>query len=688
MALTRVDPGLQNFPDFTRNQQLANAKIYVGVPGLDPTIPANQYQIYFVQENGNEVAVPQPVRTSAGGIPTYNGSPVQIAVAENTYSLKVLNSANSQIYYFPDSGHLALVDAAQVTYKFPVVSGVERTVEGKLADIITARDFGIPAGLTDDGQNHTRLYNAAVEALKKGQTFTPQGDILISAPLNWDTRLSSYNGIDPLIPTGIPKRLKLDLSQCRIYAKGSAFADSRYAELNGNGSTTVFTIPFAFANNTRVMAYVGSTQVIPASVTGAGGAAGTGSITFSSAPATGTKNIKLFYRDQNITDIVTIASQSEGVLFNSRVIILNDTGNLNWMQFFNVCGLRVVSSDRLEHYNPVISGLINSAGGVGFGPGIGYWLDDCMTPSVSNACLLYSSRYGIVSDTGIASVDPLVSKASGTTLPARVITSGCIGPIYTAGGRPGGLSRNDYTGIYPGQGFLIIAPTSENGNNPGCMAYLESDTNIILSPWSEGIYDMIYPAGGFGNIAIGGCHVRSSPTNYAIEGRGNYSVPASIVPRTPPTVAINSMTILDSSSVSPGIQLGTSLNVQGSISATSEIGAPGSWTPTINSDPTGVITGASGTYKKLGNTIIATYKFTVSTNFTNSSIGGLPFPPAGSGVVSAGTVVCGTGTAGTLTTQLNGGSTTLFFRRNSDVNTAHTPSTAGGTYVGSIIYFT
>jgi len=584
---------------------------------------------------------------------------------------------------------LGVTDAAAIDYPPPFLNASTRKLDQKLADFITARDFGIPAGLTDDGQNHTRLYNGAVEALKKGQVFTPQGDILISAPLNWDTRLSSYDNIDPLIPTGIPKRLKLDLSQCRIYAKGSAFADSRYAELNGNGSTTAFTIPFSFPtqDNARVMAYVNGTQVTPTSVTGSGLAAGTGVITFSSAPASGAKNIKLFYRDQNITDIVTIATQSEGVLFNPRVIIFNDTGDLNWMQFFNVCGVRVVSSDRLEHYNPITSGLITSAGGVDYGPGIGYWLDDCMTPSVSNACFLYSSRYGIVSDTGIASVDPLVSKASGTTSAARVITSGHIGPIYTAGGRPGGLSRNDYTGIYPGQSFVIIAPTGENGNNPGCMAFLESDTNIIISPWSEGIYDMIYPAGGFGNIAIGGCHVRSAPTNYAIEGRGNYSVPGSISPRTPPSAALNSMTIIDSSSTSPGIQLGTSLSVWGSISATGEVGTPGSWTPTVNSDPTGVVTDASGTYKKLGNTVIATFKFTVSTNFTNSSIAGLPFTPAGSGVVSAGPVVCGTSTADTITTQLNAGSNVLFFRRNSDVNTAHNPSTTGGTYVGSIMYF-
>lgn len=102
MALTRVDTGLQSFPDFARNQQLASAQIYIGVPGLDPSILANQYQAYVVQEDGTEVSVSQPILTSAGGIPTYLGSPVQIAIEQTEYSIKILNSLGSQIYYFSD----------------------------------------------------------------------------------------------------------------------------------------------------------------------------------------------------------------------------------------------------------------------------------------------------------------------------------------------------------------------------------------------------------------------------------------------------------------------------------------------------------------------------------------------------------------------------------------------------------
>jgi hypothetical protein len=267
------------------------------------------------------------------------------------------------------------------------------------------------------------------------------------------------------------------------------------------------------------------------------------------------------------------------------------------------------------------------------------------------------------------------------------MTSGTIGTIYCAGGRPGGLSRNDYTGFYPAQSFYISAPTGENGNNPGCLLYVETDTNTIVSPWCEGAYDTIYLAGGFGANIIGGCFIRSAPTNYGIEGRGSYSIPGTIAPRTPPSAALNSATIMDASSFSPGIQFGKSILVQGSIKATAEIGDNVSWTPTTNGDATGVITAASGTAQKIGSLVIATFSFTVTTNFTSSAIGGLPYAAGGAGVKSVGSVVCGTATAGTISLQLNGGGTTLFFRRNSDVNTAHNPSTAGGTYTGSIAYF-
>lgn len=102
MIVIDIDTGIQDFPDFSRNQQLAGAQIYLGAVDLDPQVPGNQIQAYVVQEDGTQVAVPQPILTSSGGVPTYNGAPVKIAVAQSSYSIKVLNSLGSQIYYRPN----------------------------------------------------------------------------------------------------------------------------------------------------------------------------------------------------------------------------------------------------------------------------------------------------------------------------------------------------------------------------------------------------------------------------------------------------------------------------------------------------------------------------------------------------------------------------------------------------------
>lgn len=178
MALTRVDTGLQSFPDFARNQQLANAQIYIGVPGLDPAVLANQYQAYIVQEDGTQVAVPQPIRTSAGGVPTYLGSPAQIGINEASYSFKVLNSLGSQIYYIPDSTDMAnyATNASAVIYDPAGAGAVPTNVQTKLREIVSVNDFGAVGDSnieTGGGTDDTAAINAAISyCLSSGATLT------------------------------------------------------------------------------------------------------------------------------------------------------------------------------------------------------------------------------------------------------------------------------------------------------------------------------------------------------------------------------------------------------------------------------------------------------------------------------------------------------------------------------------
>lgn len=88
------------YPLFDAGKPIANGFIYIGEVDTDPEVVSNQKQVTALQEDGSEVNIPQPIRTSVGGVPIYNGSPISIFV-NGSYSTKVLNSDSSQIYYTP-----------------------------------------------------------------------------------------------------------------------------------------------------------------------------------------------------------------------------------------------------------------------------------------------------------------------------------------------------------------------------------------------------------------------------------------------------------------------------------------------------------------------------------------------------------------------------------------------------------
>lgn len=78
----------------------SNAQLFFGLPGTDPTIATNQKLVRGVQESGAVVSLPQPVRTTTGGIPVFSGSPVVLDVSGN-FSFTVLNSLGAQQYHVP-----------------------------------------------------------------------------------------------------------------------------------------------------------------------------------------------------------------------------------------------------------------------------------------------------------------------------------------------------------------------------------------------------------------------------------------------------------------------------------------------------------------------------------------------------------------------------------------------------------
>lgn len=79
----------------------ANGKIYVGKTDTDPTISANQIQVYLQNDGGSTVPVVQPITINAGGYPVYNGQVAKFVTVEG-HSMAVYNSSNVQQFYFPN----------------------------------------------------------------------------------------------------------------------------------------------------------------------------------------------------------------------------------------------------------------------------------------------------------------------------------------------------------------------------------------------------------------------------------------------------------------------------------------------------------------------------------------------------------------------------------------------------------
>ena len=109
--------GPEYFPRATSGVPISGGSIFIGEPDTDPEIVENQIQVSALQENGTTVPISQPILTSGGGVPLYNGAPVTLLVSES-YSLKVLDAFDVQVYNVPET----IVSVATID---PVVEYVE-----------------------------------------------------------------------------------------------------------------------------------------------------------------------------------------------------------------------------------------------------------------------------------------------------------------------------------------------------------------------------------------------------------------------------------------------------------------------------------------------------------------------------------------------------------------------------------
>lgn len=112
-AITIEDPILKlRYPD--KDKAISGGFVFIGLPGQDPEIESQQKKVYIVSDEGYSVAIDQPVKLNAGGMPEYDGNPVLLSV-DGSYSMKVFDhlydpgKTNNPVFYFPHVEHRTLL---------------------------------------------------------------------------------------------------------------------------------------------------------------------------------------------------------------------------------------------------------------------------------------------------------------------------------------------------------------------------------------------------------------------------------------------------------------------------------------------------------------------------------------------------------------------------------------------------
>ena len=161
------------FPIFTDldGQPLEAGYIWIGVENAAPQ--TNPVAVYWDSALTQPAA--QPIRTS-NGLPLNNGSPSRIYTASG-YSILVQDKRGMLVYSAPSAADLISSDL--VTFISSGAGAVTRTVESKLRDWISVRDFGaVGNGVAND----TAAFNAALLAHK--HVYAPAGTYLLASTVS------------------------------------------------------------------------------------------------------------------------------------------------------------------------------------------------------------------------------------------------------------------------------------------------------------------------------------------------------------------------------------------------------------------------------------------------------------------------------------------------------------------------
>jgi len=147
----------------TSGLPLTDGYIYIGTASQNPQ--TNPIAVYW--DAAGTIPAAQPIRTS-GGYPVRNGSPATVFVLATDFSL-IVRDKSSKLVFSRLSGNA--FSAEWVTYTPAGTGAVATTVQAKLRESVSVKDFGV----VGDGSDETAEMQAAFAAITTGTLLRLEG---------------------------------------------------------------------------------------------------------------------------------------------------------------------------------------------------------------------------------------------------------------------------------------------------------------------------------------------------------------------------------------------------------------------------------------------------------------------------------------------------------------------------------
>lgn len=202
------------FNDPTAGRPVALGEVFIGLPGLDPEIEANRVTVNLKEEDGTLVPIApasQPLTLSAGGNVLFNGSPVQVLI-DGDYSIKVLDSLGSQVYFQSNVDVSPVVNASGTTYTLTACSVItQENVQDALTELCNA----VATNISNISTNTTNISNNTTSISSISNNVTSIKGLRLSNDADADHDIStatgsafdSTNTTDLVLPSPIVKQI-------------------------------------------------------------------------------------------------------------------------------------------------------------------------------------------------------------------------------------------------------------------------------------------------------------------------------------------------------------------------------------------------------------------------------------------------------------------------------------------------